>query len=251
MDPKWIQNRMEARVRSALVNKRPFDQIKPPRNWSVCDVGIVASTFKPDNPLESIFPEVDDEEGITSPEGNLRYVKLTLPKGVGAPIASSRDLYHDSARAFFDEDIKNPALWFKSEFQRSGWDVWMSLSPMEIWSQRSGIRAATKKVALAGLGMGYLLNEVAKKPSVKEIVVIERDRELLDWFGVKLCDSIPKVIDIICDDFWNWADRFEPDCRMLIDIWKGFGDAAYDPRLKELRKKRRYVWAWGSPRGGE
>ena len=236
------------RVAAVLKNPQPFDQIEPPTKYSSFDVGVIASSFKPENPLEELFPGVD-KEGVTSPKGNLRYVKLPLPKGVGLPIAGLKSLWYDNARAYFNDDIDIPALWFRRPEEGCGnWNVWMSLSPMEIWSSRSGVRAATKKVVVAGLGMGYLLRRVAEKPTVKEIVVIEKDQELLDWFGTELCTKTSKVKDVICDDIWNQVDKFE-NYRMLIDIWKGYGDAEWDPRLKELRKKRKYVWAWGSPRG--
>ena len=255
-DPDEVRRRMESRARRAMENAIPYDQFKLPKR--VEDVGIIAETFKPENPLESIFPDVQVDEdpwkpgGLVDPSGTLRYRRSRFPKLYGLPIVSSQSFYVDDGRAFFTGDVVIPVLEHKREGWRE-WKVWMSLTPMELHTQNSGIRAATKKVVIAGLGMGWLFRQIAKKKTVKEIVVIEKDRNLLDWFGVKLCEQEEKVVDVVCDDFFNeesdWPHRFGKDTRFILDIWPGLGDAAWDFRLKKLRAEGWKAWAWGSPRG--
>lgn len=248
MNRKWIDSMMKARLKRALDNKLQFDQIKPSRvNGN--DVGIIASSFKPHNPLDEFFPDVDGN-GVLSPLGNLRYIKMRLPVEMGLPIASCSDLFHDPVRAFFDEEIDIAALHFKADLDPSGWKVVMSLTPIELWTLRSGIRAATEHVVLGGLGMGWMLSQIAAKPRVKSIVVVENNLELLDWFGTRLCKKVEKVVEVIHDDIFEVAKKFDFSAtRFVIDIWSSLGSASCDGRLKKLRRDGARVWAWGSPRG--
>lgn len=249
MDPVFLEKMKQRRVSVALMNKKPFDQIKPPRRYSTEDVGIIASTFKPNNPLEEFFPDVG-KDGVLDPTGNLKYVKLPLPVGVGLPIASAKDIFYDSARAFFDEQIDVPALHFKTDYH-PGWDVWMSLTPNEMWTLRSGVKAATGNVVLGGLGMGWMLVQIAAKRTVRSITVVERDSALLNWFGRELCSKFEKVT-LVEGDVFKVAEECNPDTtRFILDVWPSCGTSAWDGRVTELRQRARYVWAWGSPKGGK
>lgn len=238
-----------------MPQKLPFEDIPPPAGFSKKDVGIIASSFRPHNPMEEIFPDsvllpsIDGKlAAIHNLKGTLRYVKLTLPLGMGLAISSARDLYDDSARAFFDEEIRIAALHFRLS-PESDWDVWMSLAPIEIWSLRSGIRAATGNVVLGGLGMGYMLSQIAAKKSVKSITVVERDKALLDWYGYDLCKKYDKVVDVIQGDVFDAAYGFDfATTRFILDIWLAHRDASYDTRLRDLRGRGANAWAWGAPR---
>ncbi len=162
---KMKSDHLDYRAKSALRHALPFDNIKPPRGKK--DVGVIASSYNPENPLDIIFPKAPvvkpHQRGIIDPSNNLSYAKVLLPKGVGIQISAANDFYGDGGRAYFDDDINVPVL----SYNRHGsWDVWMSLTPMELWTQRSGIQAATGEVVIGGLGMGWLLRQVAKKKSV-------------------------------------------------------------------------------------
>ena len=126
--------------------------------------------------------------------------------------------------------------------------TWMSSTPAEMLTQRSGIRMATGKVLIGGLGLGWFLEEVCKKDEVEEVVLVERSQELLDWYGYRLCQAQPKVKDVICNDVYAVVDRF-PDHQYLLDIWPVFhGEfgAVGDRRLADLRRRAPgRVWAWG------
>jgi hypothetical protein len=54
--------------------------------------------------------------------------------------------------------------------------VWMSLTPNEMLSQRSGIQKASGKVLIGGLGLGWFLRKVCAKPMVEEVIVVEKSR---------------------------------------------------------------------------
>lgn len=251
-----MKEQMRRRAERAMERAIPFDEFKIPRK--IMDVGIIAESFKPENPLETILPDVPVDQdpkkptGIIDPSGTLRYCRKRLPKGAGLQLVVSESMFMDDGRLFFTDDVIVPTLEYKRrDFDK--WHVWMSLTPYELKSQYSGIRAATGRVVIAGLGMGWLFKQIARKKTVKEIVVIEKDKNLIDWFGRKLCESEEKVEDLICDDFFNkesdWPHRFEKGTRFILDIWPGFGDAAWDFRLEQLRATGWKGWAWGSPRG--
>jgi len=256
-DPARIERQMKARAERAMRNAIPYDQFKIPKR--MMDMGIIAETFNPENPLESIFPDVEpttnlnEPDGIIDPSGTLRYCKKVFPKGAGLQLVVSESMFMDDGRLFFTDDVIVPTLEYKGGSDWKKWHVWMSLTPSELSSQNSGVRAATKDVVLVGLGMGWLLKQIVKKKTVKSVVVIEKDQNLLDWFGDKLCEEEDKVVDVICDDFFNkesdWPHRFEKGTRFILDIWPGFGDAAWDHRLEQLRSTGWKGWAWGSPRG--
>ncbi len=248
----WL-NRLMARNRREMrlsMQARHFHEIKPSERRS--DVVIVADTYKPENPLDDIFPEVKPtaprEDGITDRTKGLMYSKMKLPADLGLAIGPSPDLWRDGPRAYFTDDIAVPVLHYRGNHP-SGWSTWMSITPMEIWSQNSGILAATGDVVLGGLGMGWLLRQIVKKPTVKSVVVVEKDERLLNWFGKTLCKKTPKVEKVVCADIYDVAHKFDlKKTKFILDIWESDGRAEGDPKLQKLRDDGGRVWAWGSPR---
>lgn len=234
----------KARSRAAIERARAWP-IDPPKSRH--DVGIIASTFAIENPLAEIFPQVPSN-GLIYNE-RLKYQVKTLPVHEGLHIGSSSSLFADGPRAFFDAPVQIPILMHYRTRGFTEWEIWMSLTPMEVWTQASGIRAATGRVVLGGLGMGWLLRQIAKKPTVKEIVVVENDKDLLDWFGQTLCAATPKVSEVICGDFWEHAHKMDlKRDRFVADIWPGLGEADNSIDLARLRATGAKVWAWGSAR---
>lgn len=123
--------------------------------------------------------------------------------------------------------------------------VWMTITPAEMISQRSGIHRAKGKVLIGGLGLGWFLEEVCKKDDVEEVVVVEQSEELLDWYGYRLCREQPKVREVICGDVYGVAEHF-PEHQLLLDIWPNYSAAGKDERLVALRRTAGpRVWAWG------
>jgi hypothetical protein len=239
---KWEERRAAVVLRDA----KPFDQIEP-RAEHRRDVGCVARTFNPENPLDGILEVKCAGEKHALVKGKLRYLKLRVPMHEGLPISGGRDLYDGPKLLYFDAPIDIPVL----QYQKAAnvWEPWMSLTPMEMWTQRSGVFASTGHVVLGGLGMGWLLTQIAKKPTVKKITVVEQDQDLLDWFGYQVCKKIPKVDEVICGDFWEHAPKYDlQKCRYIADVWPKHGQAEYSERLVELRARGAKVWAWGSAR---
>ena len=125
-------------------------------------------------------------------------------------------------------------------------NVWMSLSPNEILTQRPGVRKAKNKVLVGGLGLGWFLRKVCEKEEVQEVVVVEQSQELLDWYGYDLCRRYAKVSDVICDDVYNQLGKHGPKTRYLLDIWPCLSHSQTDRQLAKARKRlTHHLWAWG------
>lgn len=250
-DPVKTRERAVRRAQRALEHKVPWPEVKPVRYDRVSDdVGVVASTYVVHNPLAEIFPDVG-ADGIVDPSGTLRYTTKPLPLYSGLIIGSSPADYGGDSKLYFDADMLLPTLHYLRNATDT-WHPWMGLTPLEMWSQRSGIMAAQGDVILGGLGMGWLLSQIAAKRTVKSIVVVEKDKNLLDWFGTKLCEGIPKVKAVVHSGVFEYADSRRDDyasLRFILDIWPDLGDAKWDRRLKRLRALGATCWAWGSPRG--
>lgn len=124
--------------------------------------------------------------------------------------------------------------------------VWMSLMPMEMLTQRSGVEAARGTVVIGGLGLGWLLRKVCEKEAVDRVVVVEWSQELLDWYGYDMCRKHSKVTDVICDDVYNQLGRYGDHATYVLDIWPIYQGANDDRWLRAA--KQQYgdrLWAWG------
>jgi hypothetical protein len=194
---------------------------------------------------------------LVSPQGNFAYRNKILDGYT--PLSH----FDDEGVTLFNGDVALPMLIdmnrrtgggrrFKkktSEYKRSvEGAIWMSPTPAEMLTQRSGVQMAKGKVLIGGLGLGWFLNKVCEKPTVDEVVIVERSQELLDWYGYDLCKKQVKVKDVICNDVYSVADNF-PNHQLLLDIWpvfRGHESAETDARLAALRTvSGDRVWAWG------
>lgn len=216
-----------------------------------------AATYKPAKLFDIPVGQSWERHYLVSPSGNFCYHNFLHPAYAPQPH------FDQGGFTIWNGDVVFPALSdmnrrrgngqrFKSktsEFRRAcDGAVWMSLTPAEMLSQRSGVQRAEGKVLVGGLGLGWFLRKVCEKESVQEVVLVEKSQELLDWYGYDLCQRYAKVTDVICDDVFAVTERF-PDHQLLLDIWpvyRGRESAQTDPRLKALRAHAGdRVWAWG------
>lgn len=196
-------------------------------------------------PLFDIAPYPADPEQtpqkflLRSPHGEFAYMNRLWKRGDGIPLLQNRR----TGVVCWDEDVVIPVL-----LDGRSLSVWMSLTPMEVFTLREGISLAKGTVIIGGLGMGYLLRKVCEKTTVERVIVVEQSRELLDWFGERLCAAQPKVTDVICGDAYDQLGKFGDQARYLFDIWPSYGDAADDVQFHAAKQQHRYVWGWGDYR---
>ena len=135
---------------------------------------------------------------------------------------------------------------FVPEQTRTIWGAtWMSLTPNEMLTQRSGVQAAEGTVVVGGLGLGWFLRKVCEKDSVQKVILVEKSRELLDWYGYELCKKCVKVSDVVCDDVYNQIGK-HGNAKYLLDIWPIYDGARQDTRFRAAKKRLgKRLWAWG------
>jgi hypothetical protein len=152
----------------------------------------------------------------------------------------------------FDSDIVVPML---AEFNKDDFKVWMSHTPAEIATQSPGLELASGRCVVGGLGLGWFLNEVAKREQVTELILVEKDAKLLNWLKDAILAKYPAVrekqcqfvnrdvYDFIRQDIEKGKDK---ETKYLLDIWPNLGDADYDEQLHALEPiLRKNVWSWG------
>ncbi|MGL5148986.1 MAG: rRNA adenine N-6-methyltransferase family protein [Clostridium sp.] len=106
-------------------------------------------------------------------------------------------------------NVEIPELWGEER-------VWMRLSPLEIEGSYQFIKLSEGKVGVVGLGLGYVVQELAKKSSVKEIIVYEISKDVIDLYN-KNFKKNPKIKILNQDAFkaekesfdWFYVDIYE------------------------------------------
>ena len=129
--------------------------------------------------------------------------------------------------------------------------TWMSLTPLEFFTLRAGVRAAFGDVMIGGLGLGWLLGRVCEQESVRRVRVVDVSPELVEWFRPAIESAYPAVrhkpVEWVLGDAWEHLNCFGPDTCNLMDIWPNYGDARRDARLRQIRERvaPRHLWCWG------
>lgn len=181
---------------------------------------------------------------VFSPDGRWMYMNQLLPRGTWLKLAQG----NRRGKVAFTGDVVIPHL---SEL-KPGNDTpstWMSETPSELMSQRSGIQKATGRVVIGGLGLGWFLNKVCTKKSVTEVIVVEREKVLAEWLWPVLTKLYPAVAAKAC---WVPADIYQfmaedkaywADTRYLLDIWETYPGC--DMKFYEFKKVVPNLWGWG------
>jgi hypothetical protein len=186
--------------------------------------------------------QVSRENGIVSPCGKWLYMNRYFPKATPLPTAYNTK----RGKVWFTKKVIIPVLFRDPDQPR----VMMSITPSEIFTLRPGIRKAKGEVIIGGLGLGWMLSEVAKRKRVRKITVIEKDQGLIDWYGRANVEMIGRDtgrnIELICGDVFDHMGKFDKEAIYLLDIWEGLGNASGDPKLRKARREHGCnVWAWG------
>lgn len=217
----------------------------------------------PPMPHDGAMLSVDEwrTHTVHVPGTQFYYANKTLPLSYSLSTAVSQQR---QGKVFFDGPVVMPVLFEQlgpeEDFRQ---EVWMGLTPMEMITQKAGIDRARGRCVVGGLGLGWFLKEIAAKPEVREIVVVEKSQELLDFMRpvleAKFPDVARKVTDWLPGDVYSyigWEMRlkgfprpgwdFQNDTCYLLDIWPAFGDADYDHQYVALENALGHrVWGWG------
>ena len=265
MSPKMIKEQeakrkiaLEARIATAIPwdPKMPWNRVMtltaaswPP--WQLFDV-------KPTKHAD-INNEIDSRRYVVSPNGQFLFAMKTLPRG--EPLTTMNGRKRGSV--MFDADIHVPVL-HERDASGTSWrrEPWMSITPMEVMSQRPGTRMAKGHTVVAGLGLGWGLAEVMFKKSVERVTLVEHSRELVDWLLPKIVDHFATTQGHI-DDSWSINSKnlevIVGDARVvlatleadvaLVDIFQSYGGNRLHVRGPSVRNGQpphiEKVWCWG------
>ena len=139
--------------------------------------------------------------------------------------------------AFFTDDVGIPVL------ANSMGDPWMSLTPMEVMSQRVGVRRARGNVLVGGCGMGWFARRCLERSKVKHLTICDIDNDVLQYFGGQIKKEYGDRVTLIHSDIYK-LDAMKYDS-YLSDIWAGMNDMPYDRKFKEIKEYHPNVWGWG------
>lgn len=158
-------------------------------------------------------------------------------------MAGGRGYWGDSYQAFETAIMTGPGPAQKS--------AWMSLMPVEIESQEIGLLGARGHTVILGLGMGWLAANVALRPAVDRVTVVERDPDVIALIEAQaIFDELPQSarekLAIVEADALEWRPDSPVDT-LQADIWLSLLE---DRKLDDVRKMQRNVEAaevyfWG------
>ena len=219
-----------------------WDEMKTKFDWRVV---LQADSYNPHRLFKVKPSEVHAGYGdtkmpkgasVVSPEGGFIYSEAILPKGYPLNIAQGKE----RGQVCFDGAVAIPKVCARLRNGAFNANPWMSMTPMEIFTQRAGLRRAKGHTVIAGLGLGWLLQQVAHRKSVKKITLVEISHELIDWVLPRL-DLNPNVeLQIACGDARKLVPHMTADVA-LTDIDPSYGGNTF-PKCPKID----YVWTWGS-----
>lgn len=194
---------------------------------------------------------INPDRSVHSPSGRYVYANRLLSRG------KLLELFCVKRRGTvgFSTDVVIPVLFERKQFSSTGYEVWMSITPVEVVTLRIGVRKAKGDVVIGGLGLGWLLSRVCRRKQVKRVCVVEKSQELLDMIRPAVEQTYPEVaakdVTWVCGDAFDHVNHYGPDTCNLWDIWPGYGDAFDDREYQRLKKTTRRLWGWGDAVTGD
>ena len=124
----------------------------------------------------------------------------------------------------------------------------MSIIPNEIETMKDDIAKVSGKVLVYGLGLGYYPYMISLKDEVKEIVIVEKDSNIIKLFKENILPQFKNKdkIKIVQDDAFHFekTDTKTYDY-CFVDLWHGSEDGIeFYLKFKalELRSKNYLYW---------
>jgi SAM-dependent methyltransferase len=183
-----------------------------------------------------------------SPNGKFRYVNNGLKRGDKLATVYG----NKQGTVMFDGTVVIPALYAREWREDGDWEQepWMSVSPSEIFSLRGGTRLSHGRTVVAGLGLGYQLDEIIRRKRVKEVVLIEISQELVDWLlpiiRARFGEFDKKLVDVIVGDVYTEMPKLTADVA-VVDVFKSYGGNDWErDKLRDTCKNIDRIWCWGT-----
>lgn len=136
--------------------------------------------------------------------------------------------------------------WGAGDFRNYECHPWMSITPSEIITQRSGVRHAKGHVVVGGLGLGWLLERVEERKKVECITLVEVNQGLVDWLLPVLRARMGDTpIKVIVGDVDEVVPKLTADV-CLLDVYPYYGsNGQHRDKLDRESPNVKHFWAWG------
>ena len=117
--------------------------------------------------------------------------------------------------------------------------VVMSNTDMEKRTNSPFVINAHGNVLIGGLGIGLILLATQDKEEVKQITVVEKNKEVIELVGVQL--PLNSKVHIVHDDVFEYKPLFKYNT-IYMDIWNYINSDVYNNEMKPLISRyRRYL----------
>ena len=118
-------------------------------------------------------------------------------------------------------------------------EVVMSDTAMEKRTNRDFVVKAHGNVLIGGLGIGLILLAIQDKEDVKQITVVEKNKEVIELVGNQL--PLNSKVNIVNDDVFEYKPLFKYNT-IYMDIWNYINEDVYNEQMKPLISRyRRYL----------
>ena len=115
----------------------------------------------------------------------------------------------------------------------------MSDTPMEKRTNREFVANAHGNVLIGGLGIGLILLAIQDKEDVKQITVVEKNKEVIELVENQL--PLNSKVHIVNDDVFEYKPLFKYNT-IYMDIWNYINKDVYNEQMKPLISRyRRYL----------
>ena len=145
-----------------------------------------------------------------------------------------------NSMSFFEKDFSFISLNYKGK-------TWMSITPNEIETMEESIKSAHDKVLVCGLGLGYYPYMISLKDNVKEITIVENDKNIINIFNEYILPQFEhkEKIKIIESDALEYLKNEEDYDYAFIDLWHNPLDGVESYlKCKRLEKDNKEYSYW-------
>ena len=134
----------------------------------------------------------------------------------------------------------------------------MSNTRMERNTNRNFIQEAYGNVLIAGLGIGYILSEILKKPEISSVQVVELSSDVIHLVAPSFRNLFPDKLKIDRGDIFSWFPYPEDQKydTIYFDIWSNSCEdyrkevkrlkQIWRPYLEKDKTKKPWIGDWNS-----
>jgi len=100
--------------------------------------------------------------------------------------------------------------------------TWMSISPFEIETMAAPLAKVRGTVVALGLGLGYFASMAAMKDNVDTVIVVEKDKQVIDLYRQHIQPLLPhqNKITIIHQDAFDFLNQQINVNHIFVDIYR-------------------------------